>query len=493
MGGERMKCKKCAQQTSFFRLRCKHCGTPLFLPIFLPILFVILLVSSLIITTVVDKSKEQQTANSTIQKEETRLKEPERSVEEKEKQEELQQSERTNEEEKKIHVEKEKIHGDSSSLQSSGIRSSFLDNNEQDVEINKVSPKQEQPNSKITPSKPYVKREGKESEIRPKKPSIVPDDNPSDPSSEQGKIQEPSPKPTEPIETTEPTDLTKPVTPTPNPVDIWESVFPVYSFNENDRTVSQGTAFLVNTLGDVVTNGHVIEHVNNEFSILLDQKQLLKGQGKLIGYDHQLDVALIRVEALKNRNPLQLNVEKEAQLHTGIETYGSKFKDNVTQVFFDDSIYEEMEFHKKEGEIIDTASFIIDGEPYEYTDMYVINVGLQRGNSGGPLVKKGSNEVIGINSAVDVAGNGYSIPITQVAGVIEKWSHEPMTPEQLEAAQKEKDRKVEVQREQEEIESESDIQQLPNVSAASEQKDLVESTELQPKNKTDENTGELPE
>ncbi|WP_062197045.1 trypsin-like peptidase domain-containing protein [Massilibacterium senegalense] len=476
-----MKCKKCAQQTSFFRLRCKHCGTSLFLPIFLPILFVILLVSSLMVTTVVDKSKERQTTNPTIQKEENRLKEPERSIEEKEKQEELQQSKRTNEKEKKIHVEEGEIHGDSSSLQASGIRSSFLENNEQDVEINKVSPKREQPSSKITPSKPYVKSEGEESETKPKMPSIVPDNNPSDPSSEQGNIQEPSPKPTEPVK------------PIPTPVDVWESVFPVYSFNKNDSTVSQGTAFLVNTFGDVVTNGHVIEHVNNEFSILLDQKQLLKGQGKLIGYDHQLDVALIRVEALKNRNPLQLNVEKEAQLHTGIETYGSKFKDNVTQVFFDDSIYEEMEFHKKEGKIIDTASFTIDGEPYEYTNMYVINVELQRGNSGGPLVKKGSNEVIGINSAVDVAGNGYSIPMTQVAGVIEKWSHEPMTPEQLEVAQKEKDRKVEAQSEQEVIESESDIQQLPNVSAASEQKDQVETTELQQKNKTDENTKELPE
>jgi len=68
-------------------------------------------------------------------------------------------------------------------------------------------------------------------------------------------------------------------------------------------STSQGSAFLYNKQGSVVTNAHVVEG-NLDVVIVTDDGN--EHDGKVIGYSNTTDVAVIDVPTLKNQEPFPL-------------------------------------------------------------------------------------------------------------------------------------------------------------------------------------------
>ena len=72
--------------------------------------------------------------------------------------------------------------------------------------------------------------------------------------------------------------------------------------------LGQGSGFLINEHGDVLTNAHVVE---GSLTPILKTIEGNEFQGTLIGYSNTTDIALIRVPTLANREPLPLEKTPE--------------------------------------------------------------------------------------------------------------------------------------------------------------------------------------
>ncbi|WP_243292804.1 trypsin-like peptidase domain-containing protein [Bacillus sp. FJAT-47783] len=172
----------------------------------------------------------------------------------------------------------------------------------------------------------------------------------------------------------------------------------------------QGSGFLINSNGDILTNAHVIE---GETQAKVKDNNGNEFIGQVIGYSNDVDVALIRVKELKGKPPLTLNTERELKIGAEVIALGSPLGFENTATF---------------GYISGVnRSFTIDTRTYE--GVYQISAPIAPGSSGGPLLEKKSGHVVAINSARagDEAQLGFSIPLYSVHSMIENWVHQPMT------------------------------------------------------------------
>ena len=186
--------------------------------------------------------------------------------------------------------------------------------------------------------------------------------------------------------------------------------FVVSVYANIDKGVSQGSGFLYNDKGDIITNAHVVGG-SKDLRIKMADNTIYSGT--VIGKSTNLDVALIRVPALKNKTPLKVDKDYKASLGDEVIAIGSP--------------------HGLENAI---TTGIINGlnrtftiEEYKYKNMYQITAPVDNGSSGGPLLDKKTGEVIGINSAKSDGNSiGYSIPINQVLQDVDAWSKNPAAP-----------------------------------------------------------------
>ncbi|KIL52560.1 hypothetical protein KP77_05870 [Jeotgalibacillus alimentarius] len=171
---------------------------------------------------------------------------------------------------------------------------------------------------------------------------------------------------------------------------------------------SIGSGFIYNTEGAIVTNAHVVANASEVTVITADSA---RHTGYVTGISTEMDVAVIQVDELAGREPMALELEKEAQLLDQVLALGSPlgFQNTVTSGVIDG---------------ID-RSFAI--EPFKYENIDQFTAAISPGNSGGPLLNADSMKVIGINSAEEPDQNlGYSIPIADVTGMIDEWINAPM-------------------------------------------------------------------
>lgn len=171
---------------------------------------------------------------------------------------------------------------------------------------------------------------------------------------------------------------------------------------------NQGSGFLYNTKGDLITNAHVVAGARHVRVKTADARELA---GEVIGISTTTDIAVVRVAELAGTEPLVLVRHVKAEVGDDVLAVGSPlgFQNTVTT-----------------GMISGVGrSFKIDN--YDYTDLYQISAPIAKGNSGGPLVDQKTGEVLGINSAgVEEGMIGFSIPISNVISMAEEWSEHPM-------------------------------------------------------------------
>lgn len=468
MGDKRVKCKQCSRHHSFFRFTCQSCKSRLRLPTIIFFLFMIILISSLIVIAMNKQDESMQVSKDeteTIEKEEEK---PQSLQKEEGKypsiiEENIEYSHQTN----------EQTHIDFNKSREEVNRKDFVPSKQEKAENIFIQTEQNnEPKNKLFTHSDESLRNQQESKknVDDKKELSYLDDKGSanDQEHEQEQLQHP-------------TQVLDPKEDSSSLINEHQftGIFAIFSHNEKGGYLSQGTGFLINERGDIVTNGHVVENIHNKLKVQTANQLLL--DARLIGYDDTLDVSLIRVESgLPSIRPLTLNYSVDKPyMNAPVVTYGTRFKKEYENRFIpmDESIVETVEFEMSEGEIINQTSFAIIDEPFEYNDMYTITAKLKRGNSGGPLILKESGEVIGINSAVLDLGDsgfyeGYSLPIYQVKEKLEMWSNQPMNEIELQKVQKVQEEKIK------EV-SKEEIQQIPSTPAVSEQKN----NELEEENK----------
>jgi serine protease Do len=189
---------------------------------------------------------------------------------------------------------------------------------------------------------------------------------------------------------------------------IYESqklVVYIEAVSSNSKNI--GSGFLFDNKGDIITNAHVLDGAT-EVSIKTADTSAYKGT--IIGKANDIDVALIRVPELAGKDPMIIAHDGKVDIGDKIIALGSPFGLQNTATL---------------GNISGlNRNFKIN--KYTYNDVYQISAPITSGNSGGPLIRQSTGEVIGINSAKLDEGNiGFSIPINQIIEKAKLWASNP--------------------------------------------------------------------
>ena len=161
-----------------------------------------------------------------------------------------------------------------------------------------------------------------------------------------------------------------------------------------------GSGFIISADGQVVTNAHVVEGVDNVVVVLTDGRRL---KGDVVGTDRVTDLAVVKINATGLPTAKLGNSDNLLPGQAAIAIGNPLGLDNtVTQ-----------------GIISATGRSSADvGVPTERVNFIQTDAAINPGNSGGPLLNS-SGEVIGVNTAIiqGAQGLGFAIPINTVKRV----------------------------------------------------------------------------
>ena len=167
------------------------------------------------------------------------------------------------------------------------------------------------------------------------------------------------------------------------------------------RLQGQGSGFIVNADGTILTNAHVVEDADKVTVILKDGRQL---EGKVLGVDEVTDLAVVKVNAAGL--PVATLADSDAvQVGDWAIAVGNPFGlDNTVTLGIVSTL---------------NRSSALAGIPDKRLDFIQTDAAINPGNSGGPLLND-AGEVIGINTAIraNAAGIGFAIPINKAKEVM---------------------------------------------------------------------------
>lgn len=168
-----------------------------------------------------------------------------------------------------------------------------------------------------------------------------------------------------------------------------------------ERQQAQGSGFIIDAAGYVVTNNHVIDGAD-EISVTLHDGSRL--DAKLVGRDPKTDLALLKVDAGKPLAYLEFGDSDTARVGDWVIAIGNPFGLGGTVT----------------SGIVSARGRDIQAGPYD--DFLQLDASINRGNSGGPTFDV-HGRVIGINTAIfspngGSVGIGFAIPSNLAKGVI---------------------------------------------------------------------------
>jgi len=166
----------------------------------------------------------------------------------------------------------------------------------------------------------------------------------------------------------------------------------------------QGSGFILDKAGHVLTNYHVVENANRGIEVQLSNKH--KYTGKVIGTDRVHDLALLQIDA---PNLQAVTLADSTNLAVGQKVYaiGNPFGLSGTMT----------------RGIISSIRSIRGAEGAPIEDAIQTDAAINPGNSGGPLLNSrgeviGINTMIASNGAEQSSGIGFAIPINTAKAVL---------------------------------------------------------------------------
>ncbi len=184
------------------------------------------------------------------------------------------------------------------------------------------------------------------------------------------------------------------------------------SFFGGEVQSDQGTGFVVDSKGDIVTNYHVVASPGDSVRVRLHDGKVYGG--RVIGRDGAKDVAVIRISAPASElHPLAFANSSEIHVGDSVVAIGDPYGLRNTATV---------------GIVSALGRTIISPNGHKITGVIQTDAAINSGNSGGPLLNS-QGQVIGVNSQIEsgsqggspsgnAGGNigiGFSIPSNMVA------------------------------------------------------------------------------
>ena len=202
-------------------------------------------------------------------------------------------------------------------------------------------------------------------------------------------------------------------------ISLYEAVNPgvasiiVYS---DGLVVGQGSGFLFDDQGHILTNYHVVE---NSAQIEVVFPSGFRAKGELIGTDLDSDIAVVKVILSDmNLSPLALGSSSEIKVGQYVVAIGNPFGLSGTMT---------VGIVSARGRLLESLRAAPSGGFFTAPDLIQTDAAINPGNSGGPLLNM-SGEVIGINRAIRTSeegngmlsnsGIGFAVPIDIVKRVV---------------------------------------------------------------------------
>jgi serine protease Do len=174
--------------------------------------------------------------------------------------------------------------------------------------------------------------------------------------------------------------------------------------NPNDQALVQnslGSGVIVTNEGHIITNNHVVDHVD-EIEVQLSDGRTKKA--RLVGADSQVDLAVLKIDD-PSVKPLKLADSDTVQAGDFVLAIGNPFG-------FEETVTDGIISSK--------------GRPNRsdfFGDLLQTNAAINPGNSGGPLINL-RGEIVGINTAIisrtgGSQGIGFAIPSNTIRTALE--------------------------------------------------------------------------
>ena len=202
-------------------------------------------------------------------------------------------------------------------------------------------------------------------------------------------------------------------------ISLYEAVNPgvasiiVYS---DGLVVGQGSGFLFDDHGHILTNYHVVE---DAVQIEVVFPSGFRAKGELIGTDLDSDIAVVKVILSDmSLSPLALGSSSEVKVGQYVVAIGNPFGLSGTMT---------VGIVSARGRLLESLRAAPSGGFFTAPDLIQTDAAINPGNSGGPLLNM-SGEVIGINRAIRTSeegngmlsnsGIGFAVPIDIVKRVV---------------------------------------------------------------------------
>jgi S1-C subfamily serine protease len=195
----------------------------------------------------------------------------------------------------------------------------------------------------------------------------------------------------------------------PSVVNITSSTVTYDVFNGAVPEQGQGSGFILNKNGDILTNFHVVSNAQNVEVTLSDKHQY---KAKVLMTDRAHDLALLKIDAT-DLQPASLATSRNLQVGQLVYAIGNPFGLSGTMT----------------RGIISSIRSIRGPMGNLISDAIQTDAAINPGNSGGPLLNS-QGDVIGMNTMIDTgggadqnAGIGFAIPIDAAKAALNDYAH----------------------------------------------------------------------
>ena len=164
------------------------------------------------------------------------------------------------------------------------------------------------------------------------------------------------------------------------------------------KTRGQGSGFIFDREGYIITNNHVVDGAD-EIKVKLSGGEEIAAE--TVGRDPKTDLALLKLKKAGSYPFLVLGDSQKMEIGDWVVAIGNPFG---------------LE-HTVTAGILSARSRSLGAGPYD--DFLQTDAAINLGNSGGPLLNL-AGEVIGINTAIVAGGNniGFAIPTNLAKGIV---------------------------------------------------------------------------
>lgn len=184
-----------------------------------------------------------------------------------------------------------------------------------------------------------------------------------------------------------------------------------------DQGQGQGSGFVIDKQGHIVTNYHVVEGANQ---VEVDFPSGYKAYGDVLGSDLDSDLAVVKVDAPEDQLvPLQLGDSDNLKVGQTVVAIGNPFGLSGTMT---------IGIVSGKGRTLDSLREAPGGQNFTAGDVIQTDAAINPGNSGGPLLNL-QGEVIGVNRAIRTnnfnmtgeptnSGIGFAVSVNIVKRVV---------------------------------------------------------------------------